>query len=118
VGPASGGWYGVGDIGDDGCEKTGAVLENLADWAEYSLLGDAFGVAPVLPVSWELGIVGHVRLTDFCSAVFNSNTVKINEADRFDMMCDRNTEPYRTYRSSSVRWSSRASSQARASFDC
>jgi hypothetical protein len=51
VGPASGGWYGVGDIGDDGCEKTGAVLEHLADWAEYSLLGDAFGVAPVLPVS-------------------------------------------------------------------
>jgi hypothetical protein len=31
VGPASGGWYGVGDIGDDGCEKTSAVLENLAD---------------------------------------------------------------------------------------
>jgi hypothetical protein len=39
--------------------------------------------------------VGHVRLTDFSSAVFNSNTVKIKEVDRFDMMCDRNTEPYR-----------------------
>jgi hypothetical protein len=39
VGPESVVWYGVGYIGDDGCEKIGVVLENLADWAEYSLLG-------------------------------------------------------------------------------
>jgi hypothetical protein len=31
-------------MGNDGCGKTGTELENLADWAEYSLLGDAFGV--------------------------------------------------------------------------
>jgi hypothetical protein len=37
-------WYGVCDIGDDGCRKTGTGLENIADWEEYSLLGDEFGV--------------------------------------------------------------------------
>jgi hypothetical protein len=41
---------------------------------------------------------GHVRLTDLCSAIFNSNTVKVYEVARFDMMCDRNTEPNRIAR--------------------
>jgi hypothetical protein len=41
-------WYGVCDIGDDGCGKTGTGLENIADWAKYSLLGDEFGVWLVL----------------------------------------------------------------------
>jgi hypothetical protein len=44
VGPAGVGWYGVRDIGDDGCGETSVVLENLADQAEYSLLGYANGV--------------------------------------------------------------------------
>jgi hypothetical protein len=39
-----GSWYGVCDIGGDGCGKIGVVLEKLDDWTEYSLLGDAFGV--------------------------------------------------------------------------
>jgi hypothetical protein len=50
VGPAVVGWYGVGDIGGDGCGKTGAVLENLDDWTEYVVLGYANRVRRVLPV--------------------------------------------------------------------
>jgi hypothetical protein len=42
--------------------------------------------------AWDSGACEVDRLLLCC---FNSNTVKINEADRFDMMCDRNTEPYR-----------------------
>jgi hypothetical protein len=38
-GAASVGWYEVGDTEDDGCDKTSVVLENLAGWVEYSLLG-------------------------------------------------------------------------------
>jgi hypothetical protein len=49
VGPASVGWYGVGDMGDDGCGEIGTVLQNFDDWAEYSLLEDAFRVSRVLP---------------------------------------------------------------------
>lgn len=37
-----GSWYRVCDIGDDECEKTDVVLENLDDLAECSLLGDEF----------------------------------------------------------------------------
>jgi hypothetical protein len=44
VGPTGGSWYRVGDIGDDGCGEMATVLQNLADWTEYSLLGDEFGV--------------------------------------------------------------------------
>jgi hypothetical protein len=44
VGPMGGSWYGVGDMGDDGCGEMATVLQNLDDQAEYSLLGDAFGV--------------------------------------------------------------------------
>jgi hypothetical protein len=50
VGSADVGWYGVRDLGDDGCRENGAVLKNLADWTVYSLLGDEFGVRRVLPV--------------------------------------------------------------------
>jgi hypothetical protein len=49
VGPTAVCWYGVGDIGDDGCGKTGAVLENLGDQTEYSVLGYAHRVRGVLP---------------------------------------------------------------------
>jgi hypothetical protein len=31
-------------MGDDECGEIGAVLQNLDDQAEYSVLGDAFGV--------------------------------------------------------------------------
>jgi hypothetical protein len=31
VGPTAVCWYGVGDIGGDGCGKTGAILKNLGD---------------------------------------------------------------------------------------
>jgi hypothetical protein len=41
VGPTAVCWYGVGDTGGDGCEKIGAVLENLDDQTEYSVLGYA-----------------------------------------------------------------------------
>jgi hypothetical protein len=37
-------WYRVGDMGDDGCGEMTIVLQNLADWTKYSLLGDEFGV--------------------------------------------------------------------------
>jgi hypothetical protein len=47
VRPAGVGWYGVGDIGDDGCGKTGVVLENLDDQTKYSVLGYANGVRRV-----------------------------------------------------------------------
>jgi hypothetical protein len=39
VGPAGVGWYGVGDMGHDGCSEIGTVLQNLDDQAEYSVLG-------------------------------------------------------------------------------
>jgi hypothetical protein len=42
--PHTGSWYGVCDIGDGECGESDTELENLDDWAEYSLLGDAFGV--------------------------------------------------------------------------
>jgi hypothetical protein len=44
VGPTGVGWYGVGDIEGDRCGKTGAVLENLDDQAEYSILGYTNGL--------------------------------------------------------------------------
>jgi hypothetical protein len=47
--PASVGWYGVGDMGGDGCGEFGTVLQNLDDQTEYSVLRDAFGVSRVLP---------------------------------------------------------------------
>jgi hypothetical protein len=40
----TGSWFGVWDLGDDGCGKIDTALENLADWTEYSILGDEFGV--------------------------------------------------------------------------
>jgi hypothetical protein len=43
-GPAGVGLYGVGDLVDDGCGEIGIVLQNFDDQAEYSLLGDAFGL--------------------------------------------------------------------------
>jgi hypothetical protein len=44
VGPVGGGWYGVRDIGDEGCKKIGTVLQNLNDEVGIFLLGDVFGV--------------------------------------------------------------------------
>jgi hypothetical protein len=44
VGPADVGWYGVGDLGDDECGENGNVIQIFDEQAEYSLLGDAFGV--------------------------------------------------------------------------
>jgi hypothetical protein len=49
VGPTAVCWYGVGDIGDGECGKTGAVLENRDDQAEYSVLGYAHRVRRVRP---------------------------------------------------------------------
>jgi hypothetical protein len=39
VGPVGGGWYGVRDIGDEGSEKIGTVLQNLNDEVGIFLLG-------------------------------------------------------------------------------
>jgi hypothetical protein len=50
VGPAGVSWYGVGDLEDDGCGEIGTVLQSFDDQAEYSPLGDAFGVRRVLRV--------------------------------------------------------------------
>jgi hypothetical protein len=47
VGLAGVGWYEVGDIGDDGCEKTGVVLKNLDDHTLYFVFGYANGVRRV-----------------------------------------------------------------------
>jgi hypothetical protein len=51
VGPTVVCWFGVGDIGEDGCGKTDVVLRNLDDQTEYSVLGYANGVRRVLPAS-------------------------------------------------------------------
>jgi hypothetical protein len=40
MGPHTGSWYGVCDIGDDECGEIDTELENLSDWAEYSLSAD------------------------------------------------------------------------------
>jgi hypothetical protein len=47
VGLAGVGWYEVGDIGDDGCEKTGVALKNLDDHTLYFVFGYANGVRRV-----------------------------------------------------------------------
>jgi hypothetical protein len=49
VGSSMGSWYGVWDIGEDGCVETGTALENLNDYAEYTLLGYANRVRLVRP---------------------------------------------------------------------
>jgi hypothetical protein len=44
VGPATGSWYELRNIGDDGCDKFGSGVENLDDETEYSTLADENGV--------------------------------------------------------------------------
>jgi hypothetical protein len=44
MGPTSGSWYGVRDLGDDGYGKISTGLYNLDDQAGIFLLGDEFGV--------------------------------------------------------------------------
>jgi hypothetical protein len=56
VGPTVVCWLGVGDIGKDGCGKTDAVLRNLDDQAEYSILGYANGVRRVLPTLYLIAL--------------------------------------------------------------
>jgi hypothetical protein len=44
VGPVGGGWYGVRDIGDDGCEKIGLGLKIFDDQTRIFRLGDEYRV--------------------------------------------------------------------------
>jgi hypothetical protein len=47
VGLAAGYWYGVWNIGDDGCRKIHTVLHNVNDQAGIFSFGDGFGVRRV-----------------------------------------------------------------------